>query len=878
MTQKKTKQDTRSWAIEPTSKSHKLMEKTYVKGMALGGHGAMPACIDVKDDRIVRIRPLHFDWKYAPEQLNPWKIEARGKTWEVKLKVNLPPFNLAYKKRVYSPNRIKYPLKRVDWDPNGERNPQNRGKSKYVRISWEEATDLVASEIKRIIATYGSYAILAQGDGHAESKIVHAAHGCQYELMKHLGGCTLQVRNPDSWEGWYWGSKHVWGMDQNVGVYMPLTNLIKDISEHTEMAVHWGSDPETTPWAYTAGLTSQMCYFWTDVGIKQIFICPDLNYGAGIHASKWIPILPNTDAAMQLAILYIWITEETYDKDYVATHTVGFDKVKDYVLGNEDGIAKTPAWASKKCKVNEWTIKALARQWAKKTTSCIHSMGGGYIRGPYSSEPARLECIILGMQGLGKPGVHQHSWYAGQPRSSAKWNLQDNRMPPAARGNMWHVFPPPPQCIPKTLIHKAILSDDPINWYGSPGIWVPTEDQFKKYTYPIPNEQGGTEIHMIWCDTPCRTTCWNSGNETIEAFQSPKIETIVVQHQWLENDTLLADLILPVSTKLEQEDFGMDRDSQFHSIFLEGQSIAPVGEAKSDYEIVCEIAKKLGVYDQYTEGRSVHDWIKYAYETSNNAKEMVSWEKLEENVYFPFPTATDWQNDPPGQIQFAKDPDKHPLETPSGKLEFYSERLARHFPDDLERPPIPKWIEKSGMHDERISSERAKIYPLLLMSNHGRWRMHAQCDDISWTREIPTCKIKGPDGYLYEPLWIHTSEAAQRDIQHGDIVKVFNERGIVLGGAYVTERIKPGVAYMDHGARCDWIIPGKVDRGGAINLICPSGIISKNCTGEATSGYLVDVQKLDPAEMEQWRRDYPEAFARKYDPASGLCFNTWVVK
>ena len=102
---------------------------------------------------------------------------------------------------------------------------------------------------------------------------------------------------------------------------------------------------------------------------------------------------------------------------------------------------------------------------------------------------------------------------------------------------------------------------------------------------------------------PCRTTCWNSGNETIEAFKSPKIETIVVQHQWLENDTLLADIVLPVSTKLEQEDFGLDHDNQFHMIFLEGQSIQPVGEAKSDYDIVCEVAKKLGVYEEYTEGR-----------------------------------------------------------------------------------------------------------------------------------------------------------------------------------------------------------------------------------------------------------------------------------
>jgi len=100
------------------------------------------------------------------------------------------------------------------------------------------------------------------------------------------------------------------------------------------------------------------------------------------------------------------------------------------------------------------------------------------------------------------------------------------------------------------------------------------------------------------------------------------------------------------------------------------------------------------------------------------------------------------------------------------------------------------------------------------MSNHGRWRTHAQCDDISWGREAPTCKVKGPDGYMYEPLWINPKTATDRGIKSGDIVKVYNERGTVLGGAYVTERLMPGVAYIDHGARCDPIIPGELDRGG----------------------------------------------------------------
>jgi len=164
------------------------------------------------------------------------------------------------------------------------------------------------------------------------------------------------------------------------------------------------------------------------------------------------------------------------------------------------------------------------------------------------------------------------------------------------------------------------------------------------------------------------------------------------------------------------------------------------------------------------------------------------------------------------------------------------------------------------------------------MSNHPRWRLHAQCDDITWTREIQTAKVSGADGYMYEPLWLNPAEAEKRGIKHGDIVKIFNERGGVLGGAYVTQRLRPGVAYMDHGSRCDWIIPGELDRGGAINLISPEGTVSKNAPGQATSGFLVQVEKVGLAQIEGWRLKYPEAFEKEYAPASGLRFNAWVAK
>ncbi len=838
--------------------------------------GSNAAVTDVKDGKIIRIRPLHFDWKYKPEEFNPWKIEARGKSFEPTMKSLIPPFSIAYKKRVYSPNRILYPLKRVDWDPKGERNPQNRGISKYVRISWDEALDLVTSEIKRIHKKYGLYAILCQIDGHGESKVVHGPHGCNGPLMDLMGGYTLQARNPDSWEGWVWGAKHAWGMEP-VGQMRPQTNVIPDIAQNTDTLLCWGCDPETTTWGFGGQFASRLSYWFTELGIKQIYICPDLNYAAGVHGDKWIPILPNTDAALQLAVAYEWIINGTYDKEYVATHTYGFEKFAEYVTGQEDGIPKTPKWAEEKCHVPSRIIKALARTWASSRTTVLHCNGGSYIRGPYSSEPARLEVLLLAMQGLGKPGVHQakmiewgffnsgvcYSVGCGvDPSTPLPGPIVFPNIISAYRGSKPSFTILPKQVIPKSRIHDAILNP-PISFHSTT-LFKPLEEQFKTFTYPV---KGCSEVHMIWTDSPCLMTCWNDGNAIAKAYSSPEIEFMLAQHPWLENDCLYADIILPSNTKFETEDIGLDSYSgQFYTIFHEKVCVEPLGESHSDYEIICMIAEKLGLGKEYTQGKTVKEWIKVGFENSGVQK-MISWEEFEKKQYYVIPAVTDWKKYPAGMYEFYKDPEKHPLKTPSGKIEFYSQNLAKHFPDDIERPPVPHWIEKGPSHDERISGERAKKYPLLAMSNHGRWRVHANLDDVNWFHETPTGKIRGTDGYLYEPVWLNPADAKKRGIDGGDIVKVYNDRGGILCGAFITERIMPGAISVDHGARLDPIVPGVLDRGGVINTITPHSTTSQNAHGMAVSGFLVEVERVN---LDELRKQYPEAFSRPYNRASGL--------
>ncbi len=854
-------------------------------GYAAFGLGSHVAAVDVKDGRILRVRPFPYGWRYGPEDLKAWRIEARGKTFTLPLKSTINTFGLGYKKSISSPNRIPYPLKRVDWDPDGERNPQNRGKSGYVRISWDEALDLIVSELKRTIEEYGPSAVFAQADGHGETKVVHGPHGCQVRLLDLLGGCTLQVRNPDSWEGWYWGAKHFWG-GEPFGLMPNPTNVYPDISKHSELLLFWGCDPTTTTRGFSSGdYVSRFCTFWKELGIKQIYICPDLNYGAAVFADRWIPILPNTDAALQLAIAHHWIVNDTYDKEYVATHSVGFERFRDYVLGEDDGVPKTPKWASEKTRVPSRVIKALAEEWAARRTSVVHCFGGPYIRGAYSHEPARLEAALLAMQGLGKPGRHSFSII-----NRAAFGSEDHPAYPPSPGSVinnpgidvrgayrgYSPFPftgLPKQIIPKTMVHDAILKGG-FRIHGSSLQSTPASEQFVEYRYPA---EGCSPIHMIWTDSPCLLTCWNDSNRNVEAYRHPSIEFFLAQHPWMENDCLFADIVLPVNTKFEESDIGHDVESlTFDMVYLEDRCIEPLGESKSDYEIVCMVAERLGLLDEYTEGKTVPEWIKHGFDTCGVPEAgLIGWEEFAEKQYYVVPVDPDWEQHPAGMYDFYQDPENNPLSTPSGKLEFASLDLQKHFPQDDERPPVPHWVEKSDLHDERLSSARSQELPLLCMSNHPRHRVHAQLDDNSWNREIATCKVRGPDGYLYEPLWIHPEEAAKRGIRDGDICRIFNERGAVLVGARVSERVMPGVASVDHGARQDYVVPGVLDRGGAINTITPHNVTSKHCAGMATSGFLVEVA---PVDLEALRTAYPEAFGRPYDPASGLRFERILAK
>ena len=256
------------------------------------------------------------------------------------------------------------------------------------------------------------------------------------------------------------------------------------------------------------------------------------------------------------------------------------------------------------------------------------------------------------------------------------------------------------------------------------------------------------------------------------------------------------------------------------------------------------------------------EWLKGVYEgTLASTKLGITWEQFKQKkfVVYDCPTWDEWvdikkehgygPNEGGGLHSFWSQGGG--LETPSGKIEFVSSRIAALDPDNAERPPLAKWMT----HSEMQGSAKSKEYPLQVVSNHPRFRFHVQGDDVDWIRELS--KVRGPDGYLYEPCWIHPSDAGARGISAGDVIMVHNERGAVLAGAVVTERIIPGALSIDHGAKIDRaLLKGKiVDRGGCINLIVPSPLEKYDAGKEIkipemnVAGFLAEAVKIDVAEI-----------------------------
>jgi Molybdopterin oxidoreductase len=268
-----------------------------------------PLFVFVKDGRIVRINPI----VYAKDDAGDWSVQARGRTFSPLPKATVAPHALVGKSLVYSDDRLLHPMKRIGFDPMGERNPQTRGTAGYERISWDEALDIVAGEILRMKKDYGPGAIAAYNSSH------HQWGNLNYYLSAFMRfgnaiGVTRVHHNPDSWEGWYWGAMHHHGASMRLGNAAGYGTL-EDCLNECEMIVYWSSDPESQYGAYGGQEATQRRLWGKELGIKSIHINPHYCPTARFLGGKWFPIRPGSDNALAIApgVLHSYESCATYD-------------------------------------------------------------------------------------------------------------------------------------------------------------------------------------------------------------------------------------------------------------------------------------------------------------------------------------------------------------------------------------------------------------------------------------------------------------------------------------------------------------------------------------------------------------------------------------
>jgi len=825
-----------------------------------------PITVYVQDGKVVRIRPLVADEK----DFKPWAIEAGGKSYSPPKKFNLAPFVHAERIRLYSEDRLKYPMKRKDFDPKGKRNQEKRGISGYERISWDEATSIVAGEIKRIREQYGGPAITGLTSSHHNWGIVGYKMG-PFQRFMDLLEYTPVFDNPDSWEGWHWGATHTWGFFWRLG--MPEQyDLLQDVLKNTEMIVLWSNDPDTTRAIYS-GQDAVLWRQWLkEKGVKFVVLDPFFNYTAAHMNATWLPLRPDSGAAVAQAIAYTWIIEDTYDKDYVSKRTLGFEEFKNHILGKDDGKPKTPEWAAEESGIPARKIRALARDWASKRTVLSAGTRGGEgsaSRQAYATEWARMMILLQAMQGLGKPGVAIWGTTMGGPSNTSisfpGYADPDSRMG-MSRAAKTPIANPTQQRLYRLTLPEAILSP-PIDWYGEGFCGQSLDQQFIHHVYP---REGYPEVRMFYRYGSSFFATMVDTSKWVKMYQSPKLEFVVNQDCWWGGETGFADIILPACTNLERNDIAESaaaggysihgsNGNNFRVVVRMKKCIEPLWESKSDYDIFTALSEKLGMREKYTDGGKTDlVWAKAFYGISDLPK-LISWEDFDKKGYFIINSDEPYKPTPALRWFYEGRPCDTPdplnkkrgtdlggeLSTYSGKIEFQSQSLLKNFPDDEERPPVPHHIPSW----EGYRSELYKRYPLQLVSPHPRFSFHTHYDKhTSWLNEIPCHRVM-KDGYAWWPAHVHPSDAAARGIKNDDIIKLYNDRGAVLCIAAITERVMPGIVHSyASSANYDPLEPGKansIDRGGCVNLLTSSRMLSKHAPGMAPGSCLIEIIKWE---------------------------------
>jgi len=714
--------------------------------------------------------------------------------------------------------RVQRPAIRKGWldglRSGGDRARERRGQEPFVEVPWDEALDMVAGELRRVIDAHGNASVFGGSYGWSSAGRFHHAQSQVHRFLNSVGG---YVRHMDSYS---LGAARVLlphivaTMDELQASHTSWEMLAK----HCELFVCFGGVPRKNSQVGSGGAhqhrTRDGLYAMAKAGVRFINVTPtrdDLDTGAEV---EWIPTRPGSDTAMLLGLMHTVYTEGLHDQGFLDRYTVGFEKFLPYLLGKTDGQPKTPAWAAAITGVPAARIVALAREMAAHRT--VINIAWSLQRAHHGEQPFWAVVTLACMLGqVGTPG--------GGFASYGPANLMGSPHPR---------FPGPvlPQGTNAVgdFIPVARIADLLLN----PG--KPFDYNGKRQNY--------ADIRFVY---------WAGGNpfhhhqdlnRLLKAWQKP--ETIVINEQYWTPAAKHADVVFPATTSLERDDIGSV--TRERSLIAMKQATPPVGEARDDYAIFSALAARLGASERYTEGRDTRQWLEHLYEGSR-AKAAERGIALPEFAAFweAGIAEVEGEFEPPVLFgAFRADPDKAPLSTPSGKIEIFSERIAGFGYDDC--PGHATWLEPA----EWLGAQQAKRFPLHLLSDQPSDKLHSQLDHSPHSQAT---KIKGR-----QPINLNPHDARARGIQDGDLVRVYNDRGACLAAAKLTDALRPGVARISTGAWFDPAGPGAnqaMDKHGNPNVLTLDIGASKLSQGCAAQTCLVEV--------ETWDGPVPEVTAHK---------------
>ncbi len=729
----------------------------------------------------------------------------------------------SYRLRLYSPERLLYPMMRVG----------PRGSGQFKRVSWDEALDYVARKMVEIKDRYGPTALLDQSYAGASFGVLHKSDQIEGLLARFLGmfGCRTSSWSVPSYQGTTFSSRMTFGTIEDGNE--------DDAFAHSKLIIMWGWNPAYT---FHGGNTFYYMRMAKQKGCKFVLVDPQYTDAAAAYDAWWIPIRPNTDAAMMAGMAHYIFEKNLQDQEFINRFVQGMDEntlpgwakqkgiesFKDYILGKSDGTPKTPEWASKICGVPADDIRKLAHMYATTKPAALKaSWAPG--RNAYGEQYNRMAAALQAMTGnIGKLG--------GSSEGVGKaFHVMGTAYPYDQYANIWFASIKSDRWAHCVLNYPNVKREEI-------GLW-PRADNLDGV---IPNIKG-----IFWQGSDWFNQLTNI-NKEIEAIE--KLELTVCMDSTITPTGLYADVLLPVATHFERHDIALPW-YKGHYYIHRPKVIEPLGESKTDFQIFTELAYRLGFGPQYNPkaDRSYFDnpdAVDEAYlrefwegQVMHHLGVEMGWEEFKRRGVYKF------QLKEP-HVAFKDQIEKGvPFNTPSGRIEILSTTLAQY--SDWTRtaygypiPPIPKWIEPWEWLGDK---EKTKKYPFHMVTPHPRWRTHTIFNNISWLRET-----------YEQEITINASDAKRLGIRTGDIVEAWNDRGKIVLPAYVTERVMPGVVVVHEGVWMDLDDNG-VDRAGNPDFLTkddpsPAGAFAYNTI-------LCNIRKSDLEHKPGWDR---LATARSY--------------